>query len=330
MPVSLVLFLAQPYLAGTTCLDAVRVARQIYSDDHFCATLDILGEDCDNVADCESSVKNYKELVDVICSAPVTCANAREQMTISMKPSMFSVVAPSAGSRANSQLDEAYARIKSVVDYAFHHQVNVTLEAEDHRWTDFQLEAYLSLVNEGYTNLGTVLQSRLFRTRDDIKRFDERMRVRLVIGIYNEAAEIAHTDKRVMKELLVECAQELFKRGTYVELATHDTACLASFFRKAVIPQRAPGSRFETQFLMGVPRRKIQESLISGSYFASWDKQLSQSELEHVRALAAAGILVRLYLPFGEGRTAAAYCKRRLKANPNIIGYGIKNLLHIQ
>ncbi len=38
----------------------------------------------------------------------------------------------------------------------------------------------------GYENLGTVLQSRLFRTMQDIERFQEGMRVRLVIGIYQE------------------------------------------------------------------------------------------------------------------------------------------------
>ncbi len=56
----------------------------------------------------------------------------------------------------------------------------MTLEAEDHRWTNFQLESYFALVNAGYSNLGTVLQTRLFRTEKDLDRFDQRMRVRLV------------------------------------------------------------------------------------------------------------------------------------------------------
>jgi len=119
-----------------------------------------------------------------------------------------------------------------VVDYALKNEINVTLEAEDHRWTNFQLESYFALINAGYANLGTVLQTRLFRTEKDIARFDGRMRVRLVIGIYNEPGQIAHTDKRIMKDLLVQYGSNLLARGVYTELASHDTRCIELFTRK--------------------------------------------------------------------------------------------------
>src|SRR5262249_10273202 len=149
----------------------------------------------------------------------------REQLSISFKPSMFSV--NPAGS------DEAYRRIEKIVDYAKNAGIRATIESEDHNWTDFQLSTYFALVNKGYTNVGTVLQSRLLRTRKDIEKFDDKMRVRLVIGIYNELPEFAHTDKRAMKELLVQYSAELMNRGSYVEFATHDAHYIRKFVMNA-------------------------------------------------------------------------------------------------
>jgi proline dehydrogenase len=328
IPLRLVLVLAAPYIAGQTQEDAIKAAHRIYKQDSFAGTIDILGEDAESAEQCDAAVSLYTHLIDAISRAPVPVAQPLEQITVSMKPSMFSTEAPGAG--AGGELDRAYARIKAVVDHAHKRNIRLTLEAEDHRWTDFHINSYISLINEGYTNLGTVLQSRLFRTRNDIRRFDERMRVRLVIGIYNEVADIAHTEKPVMKELLVEYAAELGKRGTYIELATHDAGCLDSFMSKVAIPQRLPGSQFETQFLMGVPRKKLQTALRNGSYLEPFARQAEGEDLKYLEELTQEGILVRLYLPFGKDKVAGPYCKRRLKANPNMIGYGIKNLLHIQ
>ena len=330
IPLSLVLMLAQPYLAGQHSQEAIKLAHKIYKDNHFCSTLDILGEDSETVDDCQSAIELYKALIDEMAASPLPCPDWQHQMTVSLKPSMFSVCVPAAGGGHDPKLDDAFERIKAVVDHACKFNIGVTIEAEDHRWTDFHLETYFALIDAGYSKVGTVIQSRLFRTRNDIRRFDDRMRCRLVIGIYNEPAEIAHTEKPVMKELLVEYAGELARRGTYVELATHDTHCVEQFLSRIAIPQRLAASRFESQFLLGVPRGKVQQQLVSGAYFAGWEKQVSgYDQKEAVQELARSGVLVRLYLPFGKDKTAAAYCKRRLKANPNMIGYGIKNLLHI-
>lgn len=333
IPLPLVLMLASPYLAGATQEDAIKCAHRVYKQDRFSATIDILGEDAENEDECTHSVDLYTNLIRAISKAPVPASKALEQMSVSMKPSMFSAISPAEAKDkpgGSAIMDRAYERIKKVVDCAAKHNVRITLEAEDHRWTDFHLNAYFSLIEEGYTNLGTVLQSRLFRTRNDLKRFDERMRVRLVIGIYNEAAEIAHTEKPVMKELLIEYASELANKGTYIELATHDTHCLDAFMTQVIIPQKIGPEKFETQFLMGVPRRKIQVALRSGSYFQTLARQSGSTAEQVLPELTDNGAIVRLYLPFGKDKVAGPYCKRRLKANPDMIGYGIKNLLHIQ
>ncbi len=307
IPISLVLTLASPYLAGEHPEDAIKLAHSIYDKEGYTSTLDILGEDMDSDQTCDASVGQYKNLVDEIVKnpLPIEKSNSHGQLTISLKPSMFSTLAPGE-SGAEASLAKAFLRIEEVTAYAKEKALNVTLEAEDHRWTDFHLDTYYKLIEKGYTNLGTVIQSRLFRTEADIKNFDDRMRVRLVIGIYNEPESIAHTDKAVMKDLLVKYAGELLERGVYVEVATHDLSCIEQFLKTVVEPKNIDSSRFEIQFLHGVPRDDLQKDL-------------------HQK-----GILVRKYLPYGKANVAGAYCRRRLKENPNMISYGIKNFFRWQ
>lgn len=323
----MVLFLARPYIAGQTAEQSVALAHKIYREHHFTSTLDILGEDMESDSTCDASVKAYKELADQIAAKPLKVKSDRLQLTISLKPSMFSTKAPGEPG-ADNELLKAYERIKAVTEYAGCKNINVTLDAEDHRWTDFQLATYANLIKQGCTNLGTVLQSRLLRTRDDLKKFDSGMRVRLVIGIYNEPATIALTDKTEMKQMLVEYAGILLAKGVYVEIATHDLDCIHSFFTDVVIPNKIPSTTFELQFLHGVPRDQLQNGLETGSYFTS--KAFPEAYAGELARLNSEGARVRKYLPFGLSHVAGAYCRRRLKENPNMITYGIKNFLGFQ
>ncbi len=164
IPLPLVMSLAGPYLAGETAGSATQLAHKLFADDKFSATLDILGEDMEVDDDCEASVIAYQRLVDAVKTNGVPVDRPRQQMSISFKPSMFSTMAPHHSKASQAALEKAFDRIARVVEYGFKNNVAMTLEAEDHRWTNFQLESYFALASAGYTNLGTVLQSRLFRT----------------------------------------------------------------------------------------------------------------------------------------------------------------------
>jgi proline dehydrogenase len=331
LPLPLVLWLASPYLAGKNLGDAMRRAHELWQTQRYSATIDILGEDCTKESECDYFVEAYRQAVDAITEKPVPVKAPQEQVTISIKPSMFSVAVPDDPSPETANLlSEAYYRMKTVVEYAKIHGVKVTIEAEDHRWTDFHLNSYFSLRKEGFDNVGTVLQSRLFRTANDIKRFGEGDRTRLVIGIYNEPKDIAETNISAMKERLIDYAAELAARGVYVELATHDEVCLNMFMTRVVLPQKLGRDRFETQWLLGVPRKDVQQALVSGTYFSTLAAAASSDSLEHLSDLARSGIVVRMYLPFGKDHVAGPYCKRRLKGNPHMISYGIKNALNIR
>jgi proline dehydrogenase len=302
LPANIVLGLAAPYIAGKNAEEACALASDLFEKDGFTGTIDILGEAAVCPTESQFYVDQFIKAIDLLGTN--SSLERRKQLTLSFKPSMF---CPAATHLFPDQknLDLGYARMEQVVKYAFTHNINMTLEAEDANWADYQLDSFFSLLNSGYSNLGTVLQSRLFRTAKDIERFKHK-RVRLVIGIYEETSDIAYTDKIQMKDLLIEYGRQLLDKDNYVELATHDQIYIQKFLNDVIKPFNISSGRFEFQFLLGVPRYKLQKSLIEG------------------------GNIVRLYLPFGPEAISVPYCKRRLKTNPNLLWYGIKNLLGIQ
>jgi proline dehydrogenase len=166
------------------------------------------------------------------------------------------------------------------------------------------LDIFRALI-KGHPTFGTVLQSRLFRTDEDIKSISGlNARIRICIGIYNEPKKIALTRKPDMKTKLLEQLEVLFKEGHYPEIASHDKETIRESIN---IAERLniKKDQYEVQMLMGVPMRAFQDELIRE------------------------GIIVRLYVPFAEKwKYASAYCKRRLDANPAMAAYILKNLIY--
>jgi len=194
--------------------------------------------------------------------------------------------------------------IEGIVVRAEQHDVKVTLDMEDHALTDLTLDVFRA-INKDHPTFGTVLQSRLFRTHDDIRTLKGlNARIRICIGIYNEPKEIALQSKPEMKKKLLEQLEILFKEGHYPEIATHDEAVINEAINIAE-KLNIKKDQYEVQMLMGVPMQAFQDELIRS------------------------GILVRLYVPFAEKwKYATAYCKRRLAANPAMAAYILKNILH--
>jgi proline dehydrogenase len=164
---------------------------------------------------------------------------------------------------------------------------------ESRHWTDFTLETLHWLHGEGLCDVGCVLQTRLHRTERDLDRIPKGIRTRLVIGIYKEPAEHAISDKREMKARLLRYGGELLRRGHYVELGTHDEACVRRFTDEVVPAAGASNERFELQMLYGVPRERL------------------------LALMRARGVRARIYLPFSLGwDMAIAYLRRRLDEYP--------------
>ena len=174
----------------------------------------------------------------------------------------------------------------------------VRVEMEDHPTTDATLRVFEALRRE-FDNVGTVLQSRLFRTPADIDALAPGpLDVRMVKGIYLEPAEIAHTEVEPIRDAFVECTRKLLERGAFVRLATHDEF-MATRLIHLLEKTGKTAADYEFQVLLGV-----REPL--------W------------REWYGLGHPVRVYVPFGPNWKD--YSLRRMRKNPQLFGAVVRNM----
>jgi len=307
-PGPIVRLFARPYVAGDSLAKGLAVARRLLQDAGIVTTLDLLAEEVRSDERALANRATYLEMIRGVAQDEGFRA-PRERPTISVKLSSFTMAPMDRGGDARG----AREAVEEVATEARRLGVPLTIDMEDHAWTEFTLDVAIDLFRRGF-DVGTVLQTRLHRTEQDLARIPEGMRVRMVIGIYLEPESIALTQKPPMKERLLKQSAQLLDRGVYVEFASHDETIVRRFFSEVVQPRTLGGERFELQMLYGVPRAPLLGEVLAG--------RLSPAH--------RAPPLVRLYVPFATAwDQATAYCKRRLRNNPNMLGYVLVNLMQL-
>jgi proline dehydrogenase len=168
-------------------------------------------------------------------------------------------------------------------------EIFVRLDMESSEYTERTVALLEALWNAGYRNVGTVLQSALRRTPEDVQRLIRLgARVRLVKGAYAEPPTEAFPEKKTVDLRFVEEMQVLLEEGTYPAIATHDEAMINAT-RRWAFETGIGKDQFEFQMLYGV-RRDLQARLREEGYH------------------------VRVYIPFGE--SWYPYLMRRLAERP--------------
>ena len=285
MPDILVRTFAAPYCAGKGISSGVAKADEIHTKLGLHSTVDLLAEEVFSREDVEATVQVYLRMVEALKDRPYA--------SISLKPTSLGI-----------NESEAYCQdnLRRIVAAAATQGLHITLDMEDRNFTDLTLRMFKAIRNE-FDNFGIVLQSRLFRTPEDIKALHTKpCKVRICIGIYKEPAEVALQDKRDMKDKLFECMQLLLDHGHYPEIATHDEPlirrCIEYLDKRGVAKDA-----YEFQMLLGVPRTELQQEIVKR------------------------GQIVRIYVPFAEDwKYAVHYLKRRLAGNPAMAVMVMKNL----
>ncbi|MEJ2856532.1 MULTISPECIES: proline dehydrogenase family protein [unclassified Saccharothrix] len=173
----------------------------------------------------------------------------------------------------------------------------VTLDMEDHTTTDSTLRV-LDELRRAWPDTGAVLQAYLRRTLDDCVALAG-TRVRLCKGAYAEPASVAFADPHEVDLNYVRCANALLAGGGYPMFATHDPRLVEIVGERARWYGRAVED-FEFQMLYGV--RPTEQ-----------------------RRLAAAGHVVRVYVPFGE--QWYGYLMRRLAERPANVAFFLRSLV---
>ena len=284
LPGFLVRFFAKPYVSGNSIEKGIQKADKLWTENKIASTLDLLGEAVTNREEVQRTVNTYLELINNIQN--------KEYITVSVKPTALGI---------HESYEYCLENLNTILNEARKYSVKVTLDMEDHNYTDTTLDLYKELLPK-YPTFGTVLQTRLYRTPDDVNTLSTlKTRIRLCIGIYKEESSIALTKKSEMKKKLIEMVKRLIDAGTFVEVATQDVKTIDSVL-ELVEKYGWTSEHLEFQQLMGVPIRKKQNELLQK------------------------GFTVRLYVPFAtEWKYATPYLKRRLANNPKMAVYVLKH-----
>ena len=269
--------LSERYIAGPELKDAREAVRRLNAEGKM-ATIDVLGEEITNEEEAAAIVRAYQDVFADI-----------ERCGLD---SNVSVKVTALGLKLDYEVCRANLRV--VVEDAASRGNFVRIDMEDSSTTDDTLRLYRELREEGFDNLGVVLQAMLRRTLDDVAALaDLRPSVRLCKGIYVEPPKVAFQEYEEVRAAFVRALEGLLEAGCYVGIATHDDVLLRKG-RKLVLEHELAQEEYEFQMLLGVR--------------AGLGNQLVRE-----------GHRLRIYVPFG--RHWYAYSLRRLQENPKIAGY---------
>lgn len=282
MPKSLVYVFAKKYIAGSLLKDGIKVTKEIEKLGGT-TTIDVLGE----FVDSKSRALHEKDM-----SLQVIEAIKKEKLKsyLSIKPTSLGL---------GIDYDFAYKNILDLVTKAKEYGIFVRLDMENSPYTDLTFKIYKSLRDNGFDNVGFVIQAYMKRSYDDIVELCKyNPSVRLCKGIYNESADIAIKDKQEIRENYKELFKYLIHNTEKLGIATHDEE-LINFAEEYIKKHNISKDKYEFQMLLGVRENKRNELLRNGHN-------------------------LRIYVPFGEDWYG--YSTRRLKENPEMAGHIFKSI----
>ena len=303
MPKWFVRIVSRRYVAGSTLEEAVAVMKK-KAKEGACFTIDVLGEEISSMEEANEFLEEYKRVIDAIKENSLDA-------NISIKPTAFGLLLDPVQGMKN---------IEELVRMAHDHNMFTRLDMEDYRVTDDTIQVVRDMHSKGLTNMGVVLQGRLFRTLEDIKNLEAELGAladyRICKGIYLESEDIAHTDKKAITDATIECMDAMLDAGAYVGIATHDIPIIEA--AKASLKSRKMGPGIEDPRANAGKKRDGKGN--------GYEFQMLLGVRGNIRRkLAQEGHRTRIYIPYGE--KWYEYSIRRLKENPTVSIHIVKAFL---
>ena len=274
---------AARFVAGETLDECVGVLRKL-NDAGLHANTTLLGEAIPDVEGATAVTDEYERILERLVAEKLK-ANIALKLT-----------------HLGLAFDEevAHANVERLVARAGELGTFLRIDMEQSYYVEVTLRLYERLRDAGHDSVGTVLQSYLYRTPDDLERLLPRApNLRIVKGAYLEPDSLAYPEKRDVDRAYLDLVQRGLREGAYIAVATHDESIVRQVQAFAA-REGIPRDRFEFQMLYGV-RPGLQ------------------------RSIAAEGYKVLVASPFGPDWYP--YLMRRLAERPANLGFFLKNLV---
>ena len=210
--------------------------------------------------------------------------------TISVKPTHIGL---------DISFSEALRNLQQIAKRAkeLHNFLRIDMENSDFTDLTFNLLAECKKISG---DVGIAMQAYLYRSLDDLNKLaTPGFNARICKGIYKEKLSIAFGEKDDIQNNFQLMAKHMARKGSFAGYATHDQELIDKLLNW-IKTEKISSELYEFQVLYGVPMDGRLEDLIKE------------------------GHNVRIYIPFGPDWFD--YSIRRLKENPSIAKYVIKNL----
>jgi proline dehydrogenase len=239
---------AARFVAGEDLDQCVRVLRSL-NEKGLVANTTLLGESVKDEALARAVAEQYVAILDRLNRERLRC-------NVALKLTHFGL---------GLGEEVAYAHVKPLIQHAAELGIFVRIDMEESAWVDATLRIYRRLRADGLENVGTVLQSYLYRTEEDLSGLlPLQPNLRLVKGAYLEPPSVTYPRKADVDRNFVRLAERMLREAGYTAIATHDDRIinhLIAFTRREDIGRE----RFEFQMLYGV-RPQLQLDLVRQGY----------------------------------------------------------------
>ena len=239
---------AARFVAGETLDECVQALRRL-NQQGLATNTTLLGEGVRDESMAAAVVDEYERILDRI---------AEEQLRTNIALKLTHL-----GLDISEEL--AYRNLTRLVDHAASHNNFIRVDMEESSRVDPTLRIYQRLRAEGYENVGTVLQSYLYRTERDLSELlPLNPNLRLVKGAYLEPSNIAYPDKADVDRNYLRLAERMLSGGGHTAIATHDEKII-DYVINYTRSLNIGSDRFEFQMLYGI-RPQLQLDLVRQGY----------------------------------------------------------------
>ena len=274
---------AEKFVAGTDLPTAAKRIKEL-NERGISVTLDNLGEFVSDKGEATEAKNRILEMVDYIHEHQL-------DSHISVKLTQLGL---------EIDPDFCLGNIKEIVAKAKEFDIFVNLDMEKY----IHYQPTLDILNElrkEYDNVGTVMQTYLYRTQDDLEDLKD-VRLRIVKGAYKESPEVAYQTKEEIDENFIEVVKQRLLGDAFTSIATHDHHIIHEV-KKFVEENNIDKDKFEFQMLYGF-----------------------RTEMQY--ALAEEGYNFCTYIPFGDDWFG--YFMRRLAERPQNINLVLKDTFYTE
>lgn len=272
---------ADKFVAGTEFDSIIEIIKDLNEKGISC-TLDNLGE---FIAEKSEALEAKDQILDMLYKI----YEQRLDCHVSLKLTQLGL-----------DIDEDFCldNMRAILKVASRLEIFINIDMEKYFHYVKTLEI-LNQLRKEYDNVGTVIQSYLYRAEDDLDALKD-VRIRLVKGAYKEDTQVAFSAREDIDRNFMELAKKRLLGSTFTSIATHDHN-LIDELKAFVEAHNISKGLFEFQMLYGFRTEMHEELAQSGYNFCT-------------------------YIPFGSDWFG--YFMRRLAERPQNINLVLKDVFY--